>query len=158
MIGIMKVYSLIAEQKIKLSISEAWEFFSNPNNLKKITPEHLGFHITNELPDKMYAGMLITYKLSPIKPFKVTWVTEITQVNEPHHFIDNQRFGPYSMWHHQHFFEEIDGGVLMKDIIHYVIPFGIFGRIANRLFVRRQLNGIFAFRKKVLKEMFGEID
>lgn len=154
----MKVYTLKAEQKLKLSIEEAWEFFSNPKNLKRITPEHLGFHIINELPEKMYAGMLISYRLSPIKPFKVTWVTEITQVNEPHHFIDNQRFGPYSMWHHQHFFEEIEGGVLMKDIIHYVVPFGVFGRIANTLFVRSQLNGIFAFRKKVLRELFGEIE
>lgn len=153
----MKVYTLKTVQNIKISLDEAWSFFSDPNNLKKITPNHLGFHITNDIPDKMHPGMLITYKLSPIKGFPVTWVTEITQVSEPNYFIDNQRFGPYSMWHHQHFFKEIEGGVEMIDLIHYVVPFGILGQIANSLFVRRQLNGIFAYRKKVLKELFGEI-
>lgn len=153
----MKVYTLKTVQNLKISIDEAWSFFSDPNNLKKITPNHLGFHITNDIPDKMHPGMLITYKLSPIKGFPVTWVTEITQVSEPNYFIDNQRFGPYSMWHHQHFFKEIEGGVEMIDLIHYVVPFGILGQIANSLFVRRQLNGIFAHRKKVLKELFGEI-
>jgi ligand-binding SRPBCC domain-containing protein len=153
----MKVYTLKTVQNLKISLDEAWSFFSDPNNLKKITPNHLGFHITNDIPDKMHPGMLITYKLSPIKGFPVTWVTEITQVSEPNYFIDNQRFGPYSMWHHQHFFKEIEGGVEMIDLIHYVVPFGILGQIANSLFVRRQLNGIFAYRKKVLKELFGEI-
>lgn len=152
----MKVYTLRTVQNLKISLEEAWSFFSDPNNLKKITPNHLGFHITNDIPDKMHPGMLITYKLSPIKGFPVTWVTEITQVSEPNYFIDNQRFGPYSMWHHQHFFKEIEGGVEMIDLIHYVVPFGILGQIANTLFVRRQLNGIFAHRKKVLKELFGE--
>ena len=153
----MKVYTLKTVQNLKISLDEAWSFFSDPNNLKKITPNHLGFHITNDIPDKMNPGMLITYKLSPIKGFPVTWVTEITQVSEPNYFIDNQRFGPYSMWHHKHFFKEIEGGVEMIDLIHYVVPFGILGQIANSLFVRRQLNGIFAYRKKVLKELFGEI-
>jgi len=153
----MKVYTLKTVQNLKISLDEAWSFFSDPNNLKKITPNHLGFHITNDIPDKMHPGMLITYKLSPIKGFPVTWVTEITQVSEPNYFIDNQRFGPYSMWHHKHFFKEIEGGVEMIDLIHYVVPFGILGQIANSLFVRRQLNGIFAYRKKVLKELFGEI-
>lgn len=154
----MKVYTLKTKQKLKININQAWDFFSNPKNLKELTPKHLGFNITNELPDRMHPGMLITYRLSPIKGFPVTWVTEITQVSEPNYFIDNQRFGPYSMWHHQHFFKEVEGGVEMDDIIHYVIPFGIFGRIAHSLFVRRQLNGIFAYRKKVLKELFGEIE
>ncbi len=154
----MKVYTLKTNQKLKIDMNQAWDFFSNPKNLKKITPSHLGFNIINEFPDKMYPGMLICYKLSPIKGFNVTWVTEITQVSEPNFFIDNQRFGPYSMWHHQHFFKEIDGGVEMDDIIHYVVPFGIFGRLANWLFVEKQLNGIFGYRKKVLKEIFGEIE
>lgn len=154
----MKVYTLKANQKLKIDKNQAWEFFSNPVNLKTITPSHLGFNIINDLPEKMYPGMLICYKLSPIKGIKVTWVTEITQVNEPNFFIDNQRFGPYTMWHHQHFFKEIEGGVEMDDIIHYVVPYGILGRFANWLFVKRQLNDIFAYRKKVLKEIFGEVE
>lgn len=154
----LKVYEFVVEQKLKINLDEAWDFFSSPKNLKLITPKHIGFDVINNPAEKMHAGMIITYKLSPFVGYKTTWVTEITQVKKPHYFIDNQRFGPYSMWHHQHYFEEIEGGVLVKDVIHYVVPFGILGRIANWLFVRKQLNGIFAFRKNVLKEKFGEIE
>lgn len=155
----MKVYTLEAVQKVPISMEEAWAFLSNPKNLSKITPEYMNFCITsNSLPDKIYPGLMITYTVCPFPNVPVTWVTEITNVQEPNYFVDEQRFGPYRMWHHEHFLKEIPGGVEMVDIIHYVLPFGFLGNIAREVFVKRQLDGIFTFRQKRMEEMFGTME
>lgn len=155
----MAVYQLHAEQKIPAGIDEVWDFISSPANLKKITPDHMGFDITSgELPEKMYPGMIITYKVSPLLGIKMTWVTEITQVREKEYFVDEQRVGPYSMWHHEHKIEKIEGGVLMKDVITYRPPLGFLGAIANRLLIRKQLDGIFNYRRRALKSIFGNFN
>ncbi|TVR38549.1 MAG: cell division inhibitor [Cryomorphaceae bacterium] len=150
----MKIYRLYRKQFLPISMEEAWAFFSNPSNLAKITPPHMGFVIRSGADKTMYAGQLITYTVKPFPGVPLTWVTEITQVNEPHFFIDNQVFGPYSLWHHQHFFKPVEGGIEMEDIVHYKIPLGILGRIAHALFVKRQLKQIFDYRVKVLEERF----
>lgn len=137
-------------------MAEAWSFFSNPQNLTEITPPSLGLTITSEVPEKMYTGMILTYQVKPFMGVPVTWVTEITQVDEPHLFIDVQRFGPYRFWHHQHHFEEADGGVELKDIVHYVLPLPMFAGLVNDLFVHKQLQEIFRHRRKRLEEMFGK--
>lgn len=152
----MKVYRLKARQGMNCSVKEAWDFLQDPRNLKKITPESLDFNITNDPPARMYPGTIITYTVRPLFGIKATWVTEITQVNEPESFIDEQRFGPYSMWHHEHKIYEGDGETIMEDLIHYVVPFGIFGQIANSLIVKSQLRKIFAYRQKVVKELYGD--
>jgi ligand-binding SRPBCC domain-containing protein len=114
------------------------------------------FDITSkDLPEKMYPGMIITYKVSPFLNIKMNWVTEITQVKDKHFFVDEQRMGPYSMWHHQHFFEEQDGGVMMTDIVSYIPPFGILGVIANSMLIKRQLESIFDYRFKVMDKKFN---
>ena len=141
------------KQELPISIEKAWEFFSNPANLSKITPGEMNFRILTELPDKIYTGLIIEYKVSPFSGINSSWVTEITSVNEPYFFIDEQRFGPYKFWHHQHIFMETDNGVLMKDIVSYILPFGLIGNMALPL-VRKKLSGIFEYRQKVLKELF----
>ena len=152
----MPVYTLETTQKIRASLSEVWEFISSPKNLKKITPGYMGFDVTSRnLPDKMYPGMIISYKVSPLFGIKMTWVTEISMVREFEYFVDEQRIGPYKLWHHQHHVATIEGGVLMTDIVNYAPPFGFLGSIANAIVIRRQLKEIFDFRRKKLEEMFG---
>ena len=153
----MSIYQLKQEQKVPASIDEVWDFISSPKNLKRITPDYMGFEIiTKHNPEKMYPGMIVAYKVSPVLGIKMTWVTEITQVEDKVFFIDEQRAGPYSIWHHEHRKEEIDGGVLMTDIVTYKPPFGIFGQIANGLFINKQVKEIFAYRDKAVIDIFGE--
>jgi ligand-binding SRPBCC domain-containing protein len=150
-----KVYSLKTIQHIPTDISTAWDFFSNPANLKDITPTDMGFTvISKHLGEKMYAGQIIEYKVSPLSGIPIYWMTEITHVEDKKYFVDEQRFGPYSLWHHQHHFKEANGGVEMTDIVHYKIPFWWLGDIANSLFVSRQLKSIFNYRKQKVEEMF----
>jgi len=150
------IYSLEVKQFINLSLGEAWEFFSSPGNLAKITPERLGFKITSGEVKKMYPGQIITYKVSPFPGFRTNWVTEIAYVSERQYFVDEQRFGPYRMWHHEHHFEVQGNGILMTDCVSYKLPFGFLGRIAHFLFVKNQLKQIFAFREVCLARMFGQ--
>ena len=149
------IYQISKTIKLKMNMDQAWSFFSNPNNLKIITPPSLNMLITSQGQDKMYPGMIINYKVHPILGIPLPWVTEITQVIENKYFVDEQRFGPYRMWHHQHLFKEIPGGVEARDIVDYIMPFGPLGSLVHSLFVSRQLNQIFEYRTKVLSEKFG---
>ncbi len=152
----MKIYHLKRTQILPISLSEAWDFFSTPKNLSKITPEHMAFQILYiSGRDKAYAGQIIQYKVSVLPGIKVNWVTEITHVQEPLHFIDEQRFGPYSLWHHQHHFKEVRGGVEMTDEVNFAIPFGYLGRLAHWIFVGREVNRIFDHRFSVLEKYFS---
>lgn len=155
----MAVYQIRTDQKIPAGIDEVWGFISSPANLKKITPEHMGFDITSgDLPEKMYPGMIITYKVSPFSGIRMTWVTEITHVKEKEYFVDEQRVGPYAMWHHEHHIMPIEGGVLMSDIVTYRPPFGFLGAIANGIFIRKQLDDIFKFREQAVLRIFGSFN
>lgn len=153
----MPFYQKIQEQKIKASLDEVWDFISSPRNLKEITPKYMGFDIiTPDIPDKMYQGMIIGYKVSPLLGIKTSWLTEITHVVDKKYFVDEQRIGPYKLWHHQHILEEhSDGSVLMKDIVTYQPPFGFLGAIANSILIRKKLNEIFAFRNQAVDKRFG---
>ncbi|MGE5812416.1 MAG: SRPBCC family protein [Ignavibacteria bacterium] len=150
----MKLFLLKTSQTIPLSIDEAWNFFSNPGNLSKITPPWLNLKITSELPEIMYEGMIISYKVYPFLGIPSSWITEITSVNEKNFFIDEQRFGPYKFWHHQHHFKEVNEGVEMEDIVHYAIPFDPFSRVLNNFVVEKKIKKIFEFRKEVIKKLF----
>lgn len=153
----MAAHSIKTVQKIPVSLDEAWAFFSDPSNLQAITPEGMGFTIISKHHGEvMYAGQLIEYKVRPLAGIPLYWMTEITQVKDRAYFIDEQRFGPYSLWHHQHHFKEIPGGVEMTDIVHYKNPLGILGRIANTLFVKQKLKTIFDFRYKKVEDLFGK--
>jgi ligand-binding SRPBCC domain-containing protein len=152
----MAFYQLVKTQKLSASIGDVWDFISSPANLKEITPPYMGFVVTSNTGlGKMYPGMIITYKVSPMFNIKMNWMTEITHVKDFEYFVDEQRIGPYTMWHHQHKIEPIDGGVLMTDIITYQPPMGFLGTIANALFIKRQLQEIFDYRKIALENRFG---
>ena len=153
----MAFYSIKSEQKLPITMEEAWNFFSSPKNLNKITPPDMHFVITNDPEPKMYEGQIITYKVTPFLGIKMSWMTEITTVKNNQYFIDEQRFGPYSLWHHRHSFTEIEGGILAKDEVNYKLPFGILGDLIHSLFIKKKLADVFKYRKKVLKENFGEI-
>lgn len=151
-----KVYSLKTVQQIPIAIDSAWDFFSNPANLSEITPDGIGFRIiSHHHGEKMYAGQLIEYKVSPVLNIPMYWMTEITHVEDKSYFVDEQRYGPYSLWHHQHHFKAMAGGVEITDIIHYKLPFWFLGDIANALFVKRQLKKIFDYRFSKVEELFG---
>ena len=150
----MKVYRLHKLQVIPISMDEAWDFFVSPANLPLITPPDLGFMITSEQPTRMYQGMIICYRVTPFAGLQVTWVTEISHIEEPHFFVDEQRLGPYRFWHHQHLFREVPAGTEMTDLVHYALPFGVAGRLVAPL-VKRRLEAIFSYRRTVLAERFG---
>lgn len=152
-----KVYSLKTVQKMPISLEQAWDFFSKPDNLKDITPSNLGFVIRSKHHGvRMYPGQIIEYTVSPVLGIPLYWMTEITHVQDQRFFVDEQRFGPYSLWHHQHHFTPIDGGVEMTDIVHYKLPMWVLGDIAHGLFVKAQLRQIFAHRFQKTTELFGE--
>lgn len=154
---LMKIYTIHKKQFLPISLNEAWEFFSSPRNLSKITPEHMGFKILYiSGGDKMYSGQIIRYKVNVLPFISVHWVTEITHVHEHHYFVDEQRFGPYALWHHQHRFKEVPGGVEMIDEVNYAIPLGILGQLAHWIFVGREVNGIFNHRFTVLEKYFSK--
>jgi len=152
----MKLYRLETVQNLPISQKEAWDFLSDPKNLKRITPEYMGFEILSGASDKMYAGQIIQYIVTPVMSIPTKWVTEITHVDEGKYFVDEQRFGPYALWHHKHFIKPIHKGVEMIDIIDYKIPFGILGQLVHPIIVAPKLKEIFEFRKYALNEMFGE--
>ena len=149
-----KVYSIKTIQILPWSMEETWDFFSSPKNLSKITPTNLGFKIISKHHgEKMYPGQVIEYIVKPVLGIPMYWMTEITHVEEQKYFVDEQRFGPYSMWHHQHHFKQVEGGVEMTDIVHYKLPLGFLGDIAHAIFVKKQLQGIFNFRYQVVEEL-----
>ena len=151
------MHKLECIQTLPISLDEAWEFFATPKNLATITPDYLDFKITSNIPEKMYPGLVITYTVKPLLGISMKWATEITQIKDRSHFIDYQMSGPYDIWHHQHFFKEIDGGVEMTDIVHYKLPLGPLGKFANWLFVRKQVESIFDYRKEKLDSIFAPL-
>ncbi|MDH3258721.1 MAG: SRPBCC family protein [Deltaproteobacteria bacterium] len=151
----MKLKTIHKTLFLPISIQEGWKFFSNPRNLTLITPPSLGLEITSEVPDSIYPGVIITYRVRPFLGISVNWITEITHMRKPFLFVDEQRFGPYKFWHHKHLFKEVDGGIVVEDLVHYALPFGPLGNAANRLMVSRELDKIFTFRRRYLTARFG---
>ena len=152
-----KIHVFKTEQKIPASIDQVWDFISQPANLKEITPSYMGFYIkSQEDLSKMYAGMIITYAVKPLFNIPLRWVTEITHVQDKEYFVEEQRFGPYALWHHKHFIKPIEGGALMTDIVHYKLPLGFLGDIGAG-FVRGKLKEIFDFRFAAVEKKFGKL-
>jgi ligand-binding SRPBCC domain-containing protein len=152
----MAFYQKLHTQKIPTTLENVWDFISSPNNLKDITPAYMRFEVTSQGDiSEMYPGMIITYNVRPILNIKMKWMTEITTVKPMEYFVDEQRCGPYTMWHHQHHIEAIQGGVLMTDIVTYIPPMGFLGAMANSIFIEKQLKDIFDFRHKAVEEKFG---
>ena len=150
----MKIYTLKKTQFLPISAETAWEFLSDPKNLKSITPDYMGFNILSGADRPMYPGQIIQYIVTPIMGIKTKWVTEITHVRDKMYFVDEQRFGPYALWHHKHFIKNVEGGIEMEDIIDYKIPFGWLGQLMHPILVKPKLEEIFAYRKQKLEELF----
>ena len=151
----MKIYTLHSKQNLPITLQQAWDFFSDPKNLKTITPSYMSFIIKSGAEKPMFAGQIIQYIVTPVLGIKTKWVTEITHVENKKYFVDEQRFGPYSLWHHKHFLREIPGGVEMEDIVDYKIPMGILGQLVHPFLVKPKLKEIFEYREKKLIEIFG---
>jgi ligand-binding SRPBCC domain-containing protein len=152
----MAAHTLKSVQRIPATIEEVWHFFSDPQNLQRITPAHMKFKVVSQHHgDALYAGQIFEYEVSPVLGIPLYWMTEITHVQRPYYFVDEQRKGPYSFWQHQHHFREIEGGVEMTDIVHYRNPLGFFGELANLLFVRKKVRSIFSYRFAKVEEVFG---
>lgn len=155
----MKIYTLHRVQNIPVSLNEAWDFFSRPENLQLITPSYMRFRILSKSgSDHMYPGQIITYTVRPLLGIPMFWMTEITHVVEKQYFVDEQRMGPYAFWHHQHHFREIAGGVEMQDIVHYRLPLGFLGRLAHAVHIHRQLNEIFDYRYREIEHRWGKYE
>ncbi len=154
----MRLYQLHSKQLLPISKKEAWDFLSSPKNLKVITPNHMGFHILSGADKPMFPGQIIQYIVKPFPFLSTKWVTEITHVVDGEYFVDEQRFGPYALWHHKHFLKEVDGGVEMEDIIDYKIPLGILGQLMHPILVKKQLERIFKYREEKLIELFGKVE
>lgn len=152
------IYTLSVKQKLPVSVEAGWEFLSDPTNLALITPDHMNFEITSDTKkgNKMFEGQIISYRVSLFPGVRMNWVTEITHVLEPRYFVDEQRFGPYKMWHHEHWIEEIEGGVEILDRVSYKIPLGTIGHLAQWFLVKKQLREIFEYRFYKLNEVFGK--
>lgn len=153
----MSLHRFETEQTLPISRDEAWAFFSDPRNLAVITPPDMGFEITSPMPARAYAGLIISYRVRPLLGIPVQWVTEITHVDEGNYFVDEQRLGPYRVWHHEHHFSDVPGGIHMRDIVHYSVPFGPIGDLVEKLVVGRRVQAIFDFRRRVLDQRFGQL-
>ena len=145
---------LIQEQFLPITLEQAWEFFATPKNLDKVTPAELQFHITSPLPEKMYEGLMITYKIKPMLNISIECWTKIEFIKELEYFVDEQVKGPYKIWHHEHHFKKADNGVMMKDILYYDVGKSFIGWIAGKLFVNKKVNEIFSYRKAALENYF----
>lgn len=152
----MAIHVLRRSLVVPASLEECWAFFSNPRNLAKITPPELDFRTLSELPAAIYPGLMIEYRVRPALGIPTTWLTEITQVDAPRSFVDEQRVGPYAIWHHEHFFTALDAGrTEVRDLVHYVLPFVWLGDLAHPFLVAPALEKIFAFREQAVAEHFG---
>ncbi|HET7117292.1 MAG TPA: SRPBCC family protein [Hanamia sp.] len=151
----MKQFYFNTEQFLPINIKEAWDFFSDAKSLSVITPPEMDFKILSDLTDKkVFEGMVIDYTIKPLFGIKVHWQTEIFKVDKPKMFADRQLKGPYKIWEHTHTFVEKENGVLMHDQVKYQLPFGIAGRITHSLLVKKKIENIFIYRRKVLKKIF----
>lgn len=154
----MKIYTLHKKQQLPITLDKAWEFLSNPKNLKVITPDYMSFNIVSNIDRPLYTGQIIQYIVTPLLGIKTKWVSEITHIEEKKYFVDEQMYGPYSLWHHKHFVKEIDGGVELEDIIDYKVPLGFLGQLVHPFLVKPKLEEIFNYRQKKLEALFGKIE
>lgn len=149
------MYTITAKQFVALSPEKAWDFFSQPSNLKELTPPEMNMRMLNEQQLEMYPGMIISYKVSPLLGISLPWSSEITQVKKGEYFIDSMIEGPFKIWHHQHFFKGVEGGTEITDIVNYQVPLGILGKLFHPLIVKQRVAGIFEYRNKRIKEIFS---
>jgi ligand-binding SRPBCC domain-containing protein len=151
----MHLYRLSRCQHLPVDPERAWAFFAEPRNLPRITPGWLRFRLNAPPDGPMHPGLILSYRLTPLWRLPCRWVSEITHVDPPRLFVDEQRLGPYRLWHHLHRFEAAAGGVTIHDVVHYALPYGPLGRLLHYALVRKRLQAIFDFRRERLAELFA---
>ncbi|WP_010522488.1 SRPBCC family protein [Aquimarina agarivorans] len=151
----MKTYKLEAKLELPIPIDEAWDFFSNPNNLSKIMPKSMKFKVIDGATLPLYCGQVIQYTVTPLPFFNTTWLSEINYIQKPNFFVDTQLEGPYKLWHHKHYLEAIPNGTLVTDIVHYQVPFGVLGRLLHPVIIKPKLAKIFEYRTKHITSLFN---
>ena len=150
------IRTLQSSQILRTSLERAWDFFSDPRNLTRITPPELDFTVLTDLPERIHPGMMIEYRVRPLLGFPVRWLTEITHVEPGKFFVDEQRIGPYRIWHHEHHFRQIDASrIEVTDRVTYVLPLSPLGDLVHPFLVRPQLARIFAYREKAVNALFA---
>ena len=150
------IRTLQSSQILRTSLERAWDFFSDPRNLARITPPELDFTVLTDLPERIHPGMMIEYRVRPLLGLPVRWLTEITHVEPGKFFVDEQRIGPYRIWHHEHHFRQIDASrIEVTDRITYVLPLSPLGDLVHPFLVRPQLRKIFAYREKAVNALFA---
>lgn len=149
------IHRLERELVVPAEIDDAWEFIRRPANLDRITPPDLRFQIVGEVPDAMYDGLLVEYRVRIPWLGTRRWLSEIKHVRAPYAFVDEQRVGPYRLWYHEHELAAVPGGVRFRDRVHYALPLWPLGELAHRLLVRRTLERIFDYRAQRLRERFA---
>ena len=150
------LYTLYAKQRVNKKVDILWDFFRKPSNINSLTPPDFHFKIKSGQSDEFYEGKIISYKIKPFKLVTLNWVTEISKVEKESYFIDNQIYGPYKLWHHEHHFKSnTDGTTEIIDKVKYKVPFYILGRLAHKLFIRKKLFNIFMFRQKQINNLFN---
>jgi len=150
-----KIHEIFREQTLTVDLASAWDFISSPQNLDRITPDDMPFEIVSPLPDKMYEGLLIEYRVGIPLVGKQVWLTELKHIKEQHSFVDEQRIGPYKFWYHYHEITEVAQGVRFVDRVRYVMPFGPIGAIAHATWVQRQLSSVFDYRREAMEQIFA---
>ena len=149
-------HELYREQQLNCDLQTAWDFFSSPLNLPKITPKDMAFTVLSEQKtNKIFEGMIIDYTVSPLLGIPLKWKTRITSVIPNKSFTDFQEKGPYKLWNHHQFIPN-EKGVLMIDKVDYELPFGVLGNIAHALFVKKKLEKIFNYRFQILENLFNK--
>lgn len=151
----MVLYRIERSQVLPISIDTAWQFFSSPGNLPLITPPWLNLKIIGPVSAHMQAGMLIHYHVTPLFGLRMSWLSEITHVDAPRFFVDEQRLGPYRLWHHEHFFHRCDAGVQVDDIVTYALKYASMGTLVHAIWIQKRLQMIFDYRSSALHRRFG---
>lgn len=152
----MKLYKLERRQIVNASLADVWRFFSDPHNLAKLTPPELNLVVSADTPHEVHPGMIITYRIHTVAGIPASWVTEITHVMNHHLFVDEQRFGPYRFWHHQHHFHETEAGTEVRDLVHYSLPLGPLGMVVHAFVIKARLKEIFDYRADAIRTEFRE--
>ena len=153
----MKIYHLYRRQHLNLTIHEAWKFFSSPYNLNDITPDFFHVKITSEVPEKIYAGLMISYRMKAVLGIPMDWLSEISHCDEPKRFVYEQRIGPFKFWSHEVCLTEEQNGVVLEDIMFYAMPMGWLGQFINSVLIASKLEHIFDNRRNYLHSTWGDL-
>jgi len=150
----MKIYQLYRQQTLNMTVQEAWSFFSSPSHLNDITPDFFHVTITSKVPEKIYAGLMISYQMKAVFGIPMNWLSEVSHCDEPKRFVYEQRIGPFKFWSHEVCLTEQQNGILLEDIMFYAMPLAWLGQLINTVLIADKLERIFDTRHAYLQSKF----